>query len=670
MQSEYFFSRPSDEGTAPFYERRQLAKRFIPSDVLQIGAPTNPATDFFYLHLSFDPIPTDVGVLRNYEGVLIAEETLEKIEFPVIIGEAPDNERVVMRIHGVLTEEDVDNILWDSVEVVTDLRGVMFPDLQFTPELRREFLNEWYSIREIEAPINVNELAFSLQEKLEFPDLPDLEDLPYSLHTSLLINGGQFSWIGFLNPQQDFDLSQLFDPLQSELGAAGRKVFENLDEGLKEEIIFEAAYPLQNPFPDQPVPGALNITINKIGEGVNIVTIWELAWEGYITDDEIFQLSALTDDPEFQTGVTNLLSQFEMGTTEFELIGDGTPTTIPANAPEGFELESVDEDADGTIDRRILRWTKGRVSNEQKTALLALIGDNAFQGGILGLIEKIETETFANATTVNEFPMSWPVFNPTQLGLAIGVDLGGLIISPENQEVSWERNHLSALSREQIMTRLQIYLQPVDPLIDAIDNLLSQVEAREVTTTIEFPILLRIRENLLESEREALRAVTSEPDKEIIDLLFKDLFDRQVLLERAQAAFNCQERIGSIPVNFEVLSFVEFIVAPDAQLVLDGLNTAGLEALNGDDTFDEGIQNLLDKVADTQIEVPILVKKSETPTILLDFQGLTLEEGGEIGFYSSLKWQGEMSEAVNEELKQLNLPIALRIAYWLANYLI
>ena len=74
----------------------------------------------------------------------------------------------------------------------------------------------------------------------------------------------------------------------------------------------------------------------------------------------------------------------------------------------------------------------------------------------------------------------------------------------------------------------------------------------------------------------------------------------------------------------------------------------------------------MDKVADTQIEVPILVKKSETPTILLDFQGLTLEEGGEIGFYSSLKWQGEMSEAVNEELKQLNLPIALRIALnWL-----
>lgn len=638
VQTEYFFSKILDEDgntTKTCYEGRQLAERFI-SNIETIIPPTSQPQDDFYLALEFDVTPTEVNILRNYRRSDILQPTRKKIKI-----ENSDN---LLTLTGLFTKEDIDNILWNANSDFNNLKVEFDPNLNddTPPSERNAVLAEWYSLRSLKEVPDLDVLSPTLRAKIDFPCVPVLTDFWHILQSQITLAPFAIHWKGPLSPAQAvaleaFNLEEHKICLDSAREAVLQILFAQ-----QASAEFTAPYEaITDPLPGQEMPDQLDITI---APGANQETNWSLHWKGQMNDVSKTQLLALSEEPNFVTAANALINNYE---EHSDTVGIQARDFTPPELPQ-FSIEIVE--VVGATAVWNMTW-KGPMTTAQADELTAISDDTIWLTGIAGLIGLVN-EFYTDYQHTEIAIMPYPVFDMQHLTDETGVDFTGISFSPNLDSILWERSCVTEIPIEDIRNRVVSCLNPIDPLNASIENVLQQIETKEVSVELDFPQLIRCTTFLTEAEREALMDATNhDEDRDAIIDLYEDLKDKNSLVA-AQNSFNCSDRVSlkpfNIPLDEDGNPIATFEDATDCQLILKSINpeiSTALDALDGDSNFINAIEALKAKANENSeafTKVNLTAGPAQIPPALIGHWDFTVN--AENSHYETVSWNGIMTD--------------------------
>ena len=244
---------------------------------------------------------------------------------------------------------------------------------------------------------------------------------------------------------------------------------------------------------------------------------------------------------------------------------------------------------------------------DEAEELRQLEGDAAFKAGMNALIQQVE-DFYRDRTFTEIISFAWPRVEKSRLANQIRNPLTGLEFPPLPL-IRWRGADNLGLPIEDLLPRVRAVLRSGDPFITAFENLMEQLD-REFSASLSLR-LLRCRDPLTESEREALRNLFTTDPEQLKDL-FDDLDDRTVLDSLYQDWLS-QEPISfpldPLPSGFDRL--VDFPEPSECTLIWRGsVSLEEREAvlnLPGDNSFRRAIDELTRLRPDTA-QLPDLLR--------------------------------------------------------------
>lgn len=540
VQTEYYFGEDTDTGQES-YLPRQLAQRFVPGSMalLEAGDSGNPL-DAFVMDVQF-LLPLEVLVLKDYTSFTILSPTGGKVV----------QEGQTLRFTGILRQEDIDNILWNAVQELVELRDYVETGIDETDAAARaDFLARRYSSRHLESQIALSPEQEAKVEILEEQVMPTTADFDPALHPNLAIGTDTLNWTGEIGTDQESALQAFIDDTSVLLLHQARVAADALKAQLaainRNNPFVENYVPLKDPFPNKEQPAKLETSFSNPDLGSNKQARWTLKWpDGVITDDEIDALRELKGDSILDTSESSVIEDQvntlldSLKASHSVTIVPGTPKTTPAGAPGGFIVATKTAVVNGNSveTERNLSWS-GILTTEIKNQLEGLSGDQAFTDGVKALIESINTDPLINTEHQVSFDMDWPVRDPSKLGNS--TELNDISLDLNNNEASWARSHqISAL-----LASLESSLKPIDPFLVALQAIRDEIAGTTLTETVAPAKLLHYKllddknSFFSEKERDGLLAIADAGGHSAINDFYKDLADWRALQDASRKFFS------------------------------------------------------------------------------------------------------------------------------------
>lgn len=633
VQAEYFF-----EPEKITWEKRKLGKKFDPLPVDTIRKIKDPRQEQFMLVVPFNLSKNVVNVVRNYSNVNIhGAKTRAKVSYQANPGR--------FEVSYWLSEEDVDNILWNSVPDLEKIKVTVFRDTSnLTPKQIRDFLAEWYSSRWIEGQLNRLDLPVLLLEKLEFPQTPKANEFPVLLQSKLHIEGNTLVWVGDAAPRY-FNVAKAYQTLlpgNSPFQLALEKILKQLEQ----PRTFEADYePLSDVWAGVDKPNAFNTSILQNQDNK---TIWTLSWIGPMTLAELEVLKALDPDAPFQQGVQSLYDTIDQSTSVL-IIRHDSIIEKPAAAPDRLSIESIAIVDDPGSFEVAFKW-QGPITAEEINILRGLSTDEVFVIVMETLIAQIPAN-IRQTIAKKDIKMTWPLFDLKVLERAAGIDLEGLVLEVDAGKLRWTRELAHLQSITEIRSKIATLLHSKDPLLLSFNTIAAQIEQNEIEVPLnEGSQLLRLRKPLTEGELAVL--LKNNPKNEsVLRRLNEDLLD-QAALHAASAAATCTVFLSTLPSNLPILQGDTLVVdhPQSVQLVLFGIDDSGLELIKADQAFKAGVQQLQEQLNAQTLSIPVQFKRTKRFAKDLENLGLSaqLDQAGK--FYTHLSWKGGLRPQQRERL--------------------
>jgi len=596
VQAEFFF----DHNDFVNYRCRQLGKEFL-AEVREIVPPNNgtPQADFL-LSTSLLQI-TEQEVNNVYKKDNIPFPTKYKVAFQ-------DN---LIKIAAVLTRDDRNNLILNSVEELTKLNDHPGNDVEGKSVEVNDFLETWYSTRAISAIPSIENISDSLKAKIDFPESnnlvfvwtgdmtstqeevlrtfaqnidPDLkhvlenlipgsvsyspfqfvigagiptgQDMPEILKDHFTIDVHGIEWQGPISSDQIQELKQYY-PEALKFHETINLMLDSIDK-----IEFEQNYDVPpRPRPDSDLPGTFAIEIIY-----DEPRAWKLEWTGSMTESEMDELRQLPGDTAFKDGIEALIALIPKDVFAVSIALGNKEHPDKEEWPGTFEIEV-------TQSKRILKWT-GPMADDEELALLQLKGDEVFKQGVIQLIKDVRSNNKEQTFEVS-IEFAWPRVDKTELESRVKRMLTGLELPPYGviRPIKWKGANNLDLDIDYFIARVHTCLREGDPFIQAFTNLLNQIQdytfradfwSKDLPLQKDLPDelkdnlligrqLIRCNKLLTNSEFEELNSLfESEPDKASLQRLLADLQDMMAFENIYQDWFS-MKAVSKIP-SLEPLS--------------------------------------------------------------------------------------------------------------------